>query len=156
MSNPSEASGEILARPPLIPEGEYRLKFDGWVTCTMWGKQTKLVAWFSIADFGEHFRTRISRYYNIRKIVGKPGRNGAFKVSWSCDLTREYGRLLPVPTRLDRIYLHRLSNLLIVGEVETVRTTSAQEQLSEGLQYSVIRRLVRVEAGADIQATTCA
>jgi hypothetical protein len=117
----------------------------------MWGKQNKLILWFSIADFGQHHGIRIARYYNVTRIVGKPGKNGAFKLSWSSSLLREYASLILMPTRLDRIYLHHLSSLLIVGMVKTVRKTSQQEVLPEALHYSVVQKLLRVEAGADTQ-----
>jgi hypothetical protein len=138
-----ESAGEIVDRPPLIPPGNYQLKFESWATCIMWGKQAKLIAWFSVTDFGDHFGVRLPRYYNVKRLIGKAGNNGRFKAAWNCDLVREYATLLPMPSRLDRLYLDHLQPLLITGMVNTVTRTAEQEDWPNSLRYSVVRKLLK-------------
>lgn len=138
--------GEIDGAPPLLPPGEYRLKFEGWSTVMLFGRSPKLVMHFTVCDFGEHFKAGLSRWYNLRRIKGKAGKNGQFIVGWSSDLVRDYARLVGMPHRADRIALSKLKDLLVIGRVETVTKDRSQRPLPDGMHYSVIRELLRAEA----------
>jgi hypothetical protein len=139
-------SGEIEHVPALVPPGRYSVRFLHWSTHMMFGRQGKLAMHFAIMDQGEHFGVRLIRWYNCR-VKGIVGRNGRFSVGWGSDLAREYGRLVGMASRADRIALTKYSPLLLVAEVETVETTRLQERLPVEMQYSVIRRLIAIEAG---------
>ena len=139
-----ELSGE---RPPLIAPGEYQLRLTHWDTAIMWGRSHKVALHFQVCSVGEYFDTKLVRYYNVERIVGKPTRHGKFKVRWNQDLVRDYCRLLPAPSRLDRIDLARLTRVVVIGSVRTVSTTSRQRPLAPVLHYSVVSELLRVEAG---------
>lgn len=138
---------EIIDRPPLIPPGEYLLKLDSWSTAMMWGRSPKLIMTFIVVSVGNYFGLKIQRYYNVDRLIGKPGKSGQFKLRWSSDAVREYATLIHAPSRLDRVYLEHYSRLVIVGRVKTVEKTSLQKNLPEALRYSVIEELLRVEAG---------
>lgn len=142
------ASGELSGeKPALVPPGEYQLRLTHWETGIVWGRSQKVILHFLVCDVGIHFGTKLARYYNVEKIVGKPGRFGRFKVRWRHDLVRDYCTLFPTPQRLDRIDLDRLAHTILAARVETVTTTARQKTLPPALQYSVVRELLRIEAG---------
>lgn len=138
--------GEIEHVPALVPRGTYRVRFLYWSTHLMFGKQGKLAMHFAIMDLGEFFGVELVRWHNCR-VKGATGRYGRFAVGWGSDLVREFARIVGMPMRPDRIALTRYEPLLLVAEVETVEMTRMQEKLPASLRYSVIRRLVGVEAG---------
>lgn len=142
------AAGELSGdKPALIPPGEYQLRFTHWQTAILWGRSHKVILHCIVCDLGPHFGVKLRRFYNVEKIIGRPCKDGRFKVGWNHDLVREYAQLLPMPHRLDRLNLERLESLLIVGRVETTTTTARQKRLPDALHYSVVRELLRVEAG---------
>jgi hypothetical protein len=134
-------------QPALIPPGEYRVRFVDWSTGILFGRVPKVTIWFSVTDFGEYFESRLPRHYNATKLVGKQGRHGQFKVGRHSDLLLEFATLAGFPNRTDRIALTQLQNMVIVALVETVTKNHRQQALPLGLHYSVIRKLVRCEAG---------
>jgi hypothetical protein len=144
-------SGEVFAemdgeRPALIEPGTYDLRFDHHSTCMMFGRAPKLALWFTIISMGPYYdKVQLVRYYNVRKVIGRPAKNGRFKAGWMCNFTREYGRLFRLPSRLDRISMTAFSKVIIVGTVRTVITGSDQCEIPEQLRYSVIDELVRVK-----------
>ncbi|OOG38178.1 hypothetical protein B0E51_15175 [Rhodanobacter sp. C05] len=123
------------------------MRLTHWQTAILWGRSQKVILHFTVCDLGPHFGVKLQRYYNAEKIVGRPCKYGRFKLGWNHDLVREYALLLPMPQRLDRLHLERLQSLLIVGRVETTTTTARQKRIPDALQYSVVRELLRVEAG---------
>lgn len=140
------AEGEVEHVPALVTAGEYLVKFSHWHTCLLFGKQGKLAIVFTVCDLGAHFGTRLLRWYNVR-LRGKSGHNGKFSTGWGSDLLHEYVRLVGMTTRCDRIALTRYSGLLIRAKVETVTTSRTQGILPDALHYSVIRKLLSIEAG---------
>jgi hypothetical protein len=139
-------SGEIKHVPALVPEGIYRLRFLGWSTHILFQRAHKVALHFAVMDMGDHFGVRVLRWYNAT-VKAPIGQSGRFKVGWSSDLLREYARICGMPTRADRIALSRYEPLLLLGKIETVDSTSQQEKLPLELQYSVVRKLLSVEAG---------
>jgi len=131
---------------PLIPEGEYQLKFQGYSTKIMFGGP-KLILKFSIVDFGEFNGITLYRYYGVKKLIGKVGNRGLFKAKQTGDFLIEYFNLFPDQsiTRLDRIPMERLSNVTIVGKVRTVLKNNQQKKLPEQVKYSAIGELLRTE-----------
>ena len=132
--------------PALIPPGEYQLAATHWQTYRFFGRAPKLAIWFRVVTPGEHFETKLARHYNCKDLVGKPGRNGRFKVAAGSDLVRDYARLLELPGRFDRFDLQSLTRRIIAGRVDTVTTTARQQQLAPAVRYSVVRELLRVDA----------
>lgn len=142
----ARAEGEIDYIPALVPPGIYSLKFTHWWTGIMFGRSQKLALCFKTVDFGENFDTEVRRWYNV-KVRGRTGRNGQFSAGWGSDLLREYVAIIGTRKRNDRIALNAYSGLIVRAEVGTVNSTRTQEKLPIDLQYSVIRKLVGVEAG---------
>jgi len=103
---------------------------------------------FKIVNFGEHFGVELQRWYNVDlPRHQRTGRNGPFKAGWSSDLVREYVSLIGLVKRNDRIALSKYADVIVNAEVETVSSTSKQEELPAALHYSVVRKLLSVEAG---------
>lgn len=143
---PVDSDGEVDGGiPALIPAGVYQLKFECWDTVLMFGRSPKVVITWSVCDFGEHFGTKLKRWYNATRIIGKPGRSGRFKAGWSSDLFREFVTIAGMPQRSDRIPLSRYASMIVLGEVQTVVQDRQQEKIPTMLQYSVIRKLLRKE-----------
>jgi len=129
------------AAPPHIKSGVYDLVFDFYETVLLLGRAPKLVLWFRIANEGESFGTRLPRYYNVKRIIGKPRRSGDFRIGWKADFIREYVSLFGMPQRLDRIAMGGFKNHLIRGKVKTVTNDLRQRDIPEPLRYSVIQEL---------------
>ena len=134
-------------KPPLIKPGEYSLGFDHHQTARLFN-QPKLILWFTVLSEGEHHGTKLKRFYNVRSLIGKSGKNGKYHPSgWSSDLIREYAHLFgSIPDdRLDRFSLNPFKKVIITGEVKTVTQDSKKRGIHEYVQYSVIERLIRAE-----------
>ena len=132
---------------PFVAPGEYQLAYVSHQTYQYFARSLKVVVWFRIVSVGPHFGKVIPRYYNVKKLKGKPGKNGLFIPGRSSDFIREYCRLFPEQlTRLDRIPLSAFQSSLIVGKVRTVKSDRKQKELPEPLKYSVIDELLRLEA----------
>ncbi len=132
-------------RPALLPPGEYDVTFVGFCTFVLFGRASKLNVQFKVMTMGDHFEKRLSRYYNVTRLIGRPGANGRFKVGFHSDFLREYGKLFPVPSRLDRISMSSFERRILVARVRTVERGSQQDAIPDALQYSVISELIRVK-----------
>jgi hypothetical protein len=146
-NNQFDGEGVIDVPCAIVPPGIYRVAFKHWFTAAMFGRAKKLALVFRIVDYGQHFDVELRRWYNIQRFIGPPGRNGGFKAGACSDLVREFAALCGFMGRRDRIPLSTYSKLVLVAEVGTVTSDSRQRELAAGAQYSVIQRLVRVEAG---------
>jgi hypothetical protein len=124
---------------PLIPEGIYSMVYVAHETRCFFGRSFKVVLWYRVLDFGDHFNTVLPRYYNVRRLIGKPGRNGGFAPGRSSDFVREFCRVSTGRiTRLDRLPLSSLQNTIIRARVRTVSEDGKQKALPDSLHYSVI------------------
>jgi hypothetical protein len=132
--------------PSHVKPGVYQLRFDYYATAVMFGRAPKLVLWFTIIEPGPYFDLmKLPRFYNVRKLIGRPAKFGRFKVGFKSTFLRDYARLFRVPARLDRIPMSEFGRRIIVGRVRTVTHGSNQLPIPEGLQYSVIEELLRCE-----------
>jgi hypothetical protein len=132
-------------RPSLLPPGVYDVSFVGFSTFVLFGRASKLNLQFKVVNYGEHFEKTVSRYYNVTRLIGRPGPNGRFKVGFSSDFIREYGRLFPIPARLDRIPMSSFEKHIFTAKVRTVEKGAQQESIPEGLRYSVISELIGIK-----------
>lgn len=139
-----EIEGEPLA---LIPPGDYQVQFVGWWTGIMFARQPKVGLTFKIVQPGAHFGVKITRWYNARRLIGKHGKSGRFKIGRRSDFLADYARLFGMPTRTDRFSFTRLERLILLVRVDTVGINHRQRQINEKLQYSVVRELLHVVAG---------
>ena len=132
-------------RDPLIDSGRYRLKFEFYETRLIFG-HAKIALRFTIADFGQFFGVPLSRWYNARRVIGRPSKNGNFALSGKrSDLFIEHCELfdMRIP-RLDRVPMSAFDGKYILAEVETVTRRHDQRSLPQQAQYSVVRRLLKV------------
>ena len=131
--------------PPLVKPGVYDLAFIDYKTAMMFmGKAPKVIMTFRIVTMGESFGVDLNRYYNVKRIYGKPQRHGRFKPASTGAFLREYMTLFTGKVgRRDRIPMSYFENVLIEGKVETVERSNGKD-IPKELQYSVIRELRRV------------
>lgn len=133
---------------PLIPEGDYRFKLTEHETTTQFGTP-KLILTFQLLDFGPLHGTRLKSYYNVERLIGKPGKKGKVKHKRTGDFLVEYFTILPAqpkPKRFDRIPLEPLYNSEIVCSVVTVKQNSKREPLPKQLWYSKVGHMVRINS----------
>ena len=129
--------------PALVPPGEYLVMLDWFRTVTMF-KAPKLELVFTIVSHGPHYGTRLSRYYNIDRIIGKPQKGGRFKVGRNRDFTREFCSLFHhTGNRLDRLPMTRFDGATLKASVVTVKQARGQH-IPKALQYSKIDQLIKV------------
>ncbi len=131
---------------PLIPAGVYLLKLQAHSTGLYFG-QPRLVLRFSVVDMGEYHGTTVYRYYNVQKLIGKPGVNGRFKPPRSGDFLIEFFQIARdcACPRLDRISLDPLYRKILVGRVRTVGRNNLQKTVPDQLKYSLVAELLRAE-----------
>lgn len=142
MNAPNNAIAQLDGdRPVLIAPGLYDVAFAGYSTFMMLGRAPKLHLRFRIMTMGEHFEKPISRFCNAKRLIGRPGESGRFKVGFHCDFLREFAALFGTPSRLDRIPMSNFENHIFIATVRTVEKGSRQEQIPNGLTYSVISKL---------------
>lgn len=130
---------------PCIPPGEYGLKLVQHRTLIFY-KTPRLVFDCIITDFSDCHGIQLSRYYNVERLISKPGKNGTCKHKQSGDFMMEFYQLFPSEPRrrLDRIPMQMFYNVEIIGKVRTVTTNNRQQKLPEQLQHSVIGELLRI------------
>ncbi len=131
--------------PPLVKQGVYELAFVEYRTAIMFrNKAHKLIMTFRIVSMGEFFGLLLPRYYNVKKVIGKPQRSGRFKCGKKGDFLRDYLTLFPhKEPRLDRVPMSAYENVIIEGKIKTV-TESRRKAIPKPLQYSCISELRRV------------
>ena len=131
--------------PPLVKPGWYELSFVDFKTALMFmGKAPKLIMTFRIVTMGKFFNIELNRYYNVKRIYGKPQRHGRFAPSSSGAFLREYMTLFTGQVnRRDRIPMSNFESVLVEGKIETVIRSQGRD-IPEILQYSVIKELRRV------------
>jgi hypothetical protein len=130
---------------PLILPGEYTFLFRGHSTWVMFGRSPKLILKFSIIDDEMYSGVVLYKHYNVRKLKGRPGRNGNFISSRKSNFLRDLFRVCPAypPKRFNRIPMSRLEGLPIQGKVKTVTKGFDQKDIPEPLQYSIITEIFR-------------
>lgn len=143
---PGKGDGSVFGLRPLIPTGLYQLAYLGYSTM-YFVRQPKVVMRFRVLNHGPYFGVELERFYNVMRLIGKPGKNGNFKARASSDLVLDFctvtvGRV----SRLDRLPLTKMSNLILIGQVRTVAKNHSQRDLPELLKYSVVANLVGVES----------
>jgi hypothetical protein len=130
---------------PLVKQGIYKFVFVSYETVRLFGgKSPKLILWFRIVSEGEHFGVTLPRYYNVKRIIGKPRKNGDFSIGRNSNFAREYAELFSIPRRLDRMPMTIFKNKMIKGKSKTVTSGFNQKKIHKTLQYSVISELLEV------------
>lgn len=143
----NECLVEIVGeQPPLIEPGKYKLAYLRHETVMLYGRAPKLVVWFRVVSLGPYFETVLPRWYNVKCLVGKRGKNGRFKIGRKSDFLREYLNCFQdrfaETGRLDRIPVSHFKNTIFEGDVRTVKKSSSGGNIPKLLRYSVISRLI--------------
>lgn len=116
-------------------------------TALLYQRAAKVALKFRIVDPGPAFGKELERWYNVKRLIGKPCRDGRFQVGPRSDFLREYLTLFPgAARRFDRMSFAPFRNVAILGRVETVTHNRKQQLLPEAMRYSIIRELL--ETGA--------
>ncbi len=147
----SKSKRRALANKPIaalvyVNPGTYQIAFASHATAVLFGRAPKLILTFKIVSMGSDFGKYVCRYYNVKKLRGRPGRGGWFEYSERSDVFREYCGLFHAPGPAG-ILMESFENVIIEAEIGTCNTDRAQRQIPEGAQYSRIIRLHRVVEG---------
>ena len=132
---------------PLIPAGDYQAKYLRHETALVFGKTSKVYVHFEIVDPGQHNGTKLYRAFRVTALIGKPRRNGRFKLKRRSDLFLTLCRLFDGKHRPDQVSLTRLRNLVLKISVRTVTKDYNQRPLPEMLHYSVVDEIKEIVAG---------
>ena len=134
---------------PLIPEGEYRVIYVGHETARVFATP-KVFLHFRIIEPGPYFETELFRAYRVKDYIGKPRKNGAFKLGHRselfvtlCHLYERRDKAL----RPDRVSLAGLKNVVVCASVRTVTKDYKQRPLPACLFYSTLAELKEIETG---------
>ena len=131
---------------PKIKAGVYDLAYVEHETVRMFkGRAHKLIMWFRIVTFGDHFEVVLPRYYNVQNVARKRTKNGSFKAGMKSDFLREYCTLFPNPIkRRDRISMSPFRQSIVRGKISSVKEARGRDIPSE-LQYSRIEQLIEMK-----------
>ena len=130
---------------PLLPESRwFEARFTGFSTAIIFGAHK--VFWeFAITETGEWFEQKLFRAFRVRKVIGRPAKNGKFVLSAGGEMYETLVRLLDIKQRADRITLRPLRHMLFRVKTRTVRINSKQQPIADHAQYSVISEIERGE-----------
>lgn len=142
----TEVFGEIAPDEyQIVESGIYEAKFTRYETAYI-HRAPKLILSFSITSYGDNFGVKISKFYNVRKLLGGKGKKGRFLIGRRSNFLHDFYRLFPDShaKRLDRVPMSIFKNFLFEIEVRRVTTDYMQRNIPEQLQYSVISNIRRI------------
>lgn len=132
---------------PLIPPGEYSVQYRRHETAMVFGTP-KVFVRFQVVEPGKCLGVELFRPFRAKALIGKPGRNGRFKLGRRSELFLELCRVYERRRiRPDRVSLRDLSNMILRVSVRTVDKDYRQRPLPEMAQYSVVGEIIDVEVG---------
>lgn len=131
----------------LIEPGRYEARYVYHETCRAFGEY-RVYIYFEIIEPGAAYGKGIYRAFRVTELIGKPGRNGRFKLKKRSELFLTLCRLYESSgIRPDRVSLRPLKSLILRVKVRTVVKDYKQRPLPLSLRYSVIDDLLSIEAG---------
>jgi len=137
-----DAAIEVEGFKALLPEEWFEARFTGFSTAIIFGAHK--VFWeFAITETGEWFEQKLFRAFRVRKVIGRPAKNGKFVLSAGGEMYETLVRLLDIKQRADRITLRPLRHMLFRVKTRTVRINSKQQPIAAHAQYSVISEIER-------------
>ena len=132
---------------PLIPDGRYLTKYTHHDTARVFNT-AKVFMHFEIVEPGPYFGVRLMRAYRASGLIGKPGRNGRFRLKRRSELFLDLCRLDERRKRRpDRVSLRDFKDVVLWVTTRTVVRDYKQRPLPEVLRYSVIDELKEIEVG---------
>lgn len=137
----SSDDGYGVTTEPLIPEGEYVLRYVEHHTLKPKGSG-RLVITFAIEE-GDYAGTILKAYYSVQ-LRGDSGKFGKFLASRQGEYYEQICDLFPdlINGRPDRISPRRLLGRRVKGEVVTVTTKWNGDQRRPHTRYSKVQRLI--------------
>lgn len=124
-----------LQPPVQLPVGETELIYLSHQLRNQYSRRV-LVVWFGAT---EHGGVAVPSFYNVIRKSKK-----SFCVAPNSNLVSDFRQIFTRPIkRLDRFPIFWLEGVPIIGEIGTVEKNSMQVQLSDEIQYSVVRKLVQ-------------
>lgn len=127
---------------PLLPDGRYEAAYLGHETAFVF-QNAKVFLRFRIVTPGEQFGMEVFRAYRATKLVGKPCKNGKFKLRRGSDLFTDVARLLDIKARPDRLSLHSLKHKVWLIKTRTVVADYKQRPLPDWARYSVVDEILQ-------------
>ena len=137
---------DYSSRPLLVPDGKYQAVFVRHETAFVF-RAAKVFLWFRIVNPGDYFSVELYRPYRVKKLLGKPGRGGKFKLAPGSELFTMLCRVLDIKARPDRISLLGLKHCILEIKTRTVTTDYLQRDVPDWLHYSVIADVCRKLTG---------
>ena len=132
---------------PLIPDGNYPTKYTHHDTAIVFAT-AKVFVHFEIVEPGPYFGLRLMRAYRASGLIGKPTRNGRFRLKRRSELFLTLCRLDERRKRRpDRVSLRDFKDVVLWVTTRTVVRDYKQRPLPEALRYSVIDELKEIEVG---------
>ena len=129
-----------------IPAGRYQASLVDVRTQLYFKKSAKVILTFRMQDYGSHFGAIVRGFYAVKRLNGKPRKNGTFEAGPKSRLLRDMARMMDgrpptncVPTRLLDAAIY---------EIELRRVTEVKKTaLPESIQYAVVDHVVRKVQG---------
>lgn len=131
--------------PPQVAPGTYAVMLDHFYTALMYqARAHKLVCIFTIVEHGNFHGVKLPRYYNVKRLIGKPQVGGRFVATPTGDFAREFYTLFQYGgNRLDRLPMSLFEGKTIKAKVSLV-TKARGRSIPEPLQYSKVAELLKV------------
>ncbi len=130
-----------------IPAGRYSACIvDTSTKLFFFGRSPKVVLTFRILDLGPYFEMLVNGFYAVKRIKGKPRRNGAFEAGPRSRLLRDISKLIDSRPPTDHIPENVIESAVFEIEIRRVDRANG-EALSESMQYAVVDRIVRKVEG---------
>lgn len=132
---------------PLIEPGEYEVQYTHHETHVAFGTP-KVFVHFQIVSLGPAHGIQLYRACRVSELIGKPGKNGRFKLKKRNELLLELCRLYQKEgLRPDRVSLRLLKKIILKVKVRTVTRDYRQKPLPVMMHYSVIGDFISIESG---------
>lgn len=130
-----------------IDPGIYQVALVSFATAFLFGAAPKLILTFKIVSLCPDFGKFVCRYYNVKKLRGKPRQSGSFEYSERSDVFREYCGCFGAPGK-SGISMEAFKNVIVWGHIDTCNTDRSQRKIPEGAQYSRIIHLCGLAEGS--------
>jgi hypothetical protein len=142
---PNEKEILLPDERPLVPDGRYHFKLKSHRTEYMFGSP-RLILLMAILDYGDFHGVTLPRFYNVKQLIGKPGKKGRFKPTNGGDFLIDYYNLITVrDRRLDRLSMKPLYDKIVYAETATVKINNRKTKLPEPMWHSKVINLIELK-----------
>ena len=104
---------------PLVPDNEYVMRCLYHETLVAF-RTPKVILHMQIVEPGQHHGNRLIRPYRVKKLIGRQGKGGRFKLTRHQELFLTLARLYDKRLRHDRFSLRALTKVLLRATTRTV------------------------------------